>query len=109
MTIDESIEYELNGGVVPPTKYIQVYREQIIEWLEELKSLRSASELWEHNNNLAYAQGRNDAIDEFYDEVLNFEDYIEPVDTSENGAVLLYSGKDITDMIVKIKKQMIGK
>ena len=65
MTIDGAIEYELNGGVVPPTKYIQVYREQIVEWLEELKSLRSASELWEHNNNLAYTQGRYDAIDEF--------------------------------------------
>lgn len=49
---------------------------------------------------------RAKAIDEFYDKVLNFEDYIEPVDTSEFGAVLLYSGKDITNMIVKIKEQL---
>ena len=39
--------------------------EQLAEWLEELKSLRSASELWEHNNNLAYKQGRDDVIDKF--------------------------------------------
>ena len=39
--------------------------EQVAEWLEELKALKSASELWEHNNNLAYKQGRIDAIDEF--------------------------------------------
>lgn len=49
---------------------------------------------------------RNKAIDEFYDKVLNFEDYIEPLDTSEFGAVLLYSGKDITNMIVEIAKEM---
>lgn len=53
-------------------------------------------------------QIRAKAIDEFYDEVLNFEDYIEPIDTFENGAILLYSGKDITDMIVKIKEQITG-
>ena len=26
MTIDEAIEYELSGGVIPPTKYIQTYK-----------------------------------------------------------------------------------
>lgn len=46
---------------------------------------------------------RDKIIDEFYDEVLNFEDYIEPI-TDDNG-ILLYSGCDITDMIVKIKKK----
>ena len=49
---------------------------------------------------------RNKAIDEFYDEVLNFEDYIEPSGTSEFGSVLLYSGKDITNMICKIAEQL---
>lgn len=39
--------------------------EQLAEWLEELKALREVRELWEYNNNLAYQQGRNDAIDEF--------------------------------------------
>lgn len=52
------------------------------------------------------AEERNKTIEEFYDKVLNFEDYIEPLDTSEFGAVLLYSGKDITNMIVKIKEQL---
>lgn len=47
---------------------------------------------------------KNKIIDEFYDEVLNFEDYIEPI-TDDNG-ILLYSGCDITDMIVKIKKKL---
>ena len=43
---------------------------------------------------------RNKAVDEFYDNILNFEDYIEPI---EDGGVLLYSGVDITNMIVKIR------
>lgn len=51
---------------------------------------------------------REQAITEFYDKVLNFEDYIEPKGTSEFGAVLLYSGKDITNMIVKIAEEMRG-
>lgn len=49
---------------------------------------------------------RAKAIDEFYNEVLNFEDYIEPSGTSEFGSVLLYSNKDITNMICKIAEQM---
>lgn len=51
----------------------------------------------------AYKQGYNEAIQDFYDKVLNFEDYIEPREYSD---VLLYSGKDITDMIVKIKNEL---
>ena len=42
MTIDEAIEYELSGGVIPPTKYMQTYREQIAEWLKELKMWRTS-------------------------------------------------------------------
>ena len=56
----EVIEEHLNNY-----KFASRYHKQIAEWLEELKSLRSASEWWEHNNNLAYVQGRKDAIDEF--------------------------------------------
>lgn len=51
----------------------------------------------------AYKQGYNEAIQDFYDKVLNFEDYIEPREYSD---VLLYSVKDITDMIVKIKNEL---
>ena len=40
MTIDEAIKYELSGGVIPPTEYIQTYREQVAKWLEELKAIR---------------------------------------------------------------------
>ena len=48
-------------------KEIREYRE--LGTVEELKALRNASELWEHNNNLAYKQGRIDAIDEFVKEI----------------------------------------
>ncbi len=50
------------------------------------------------------AEIRAKAIDEFYDKAVNFEDYIEIVET-KNG-VQLYSGVDITKMIVKIAEQM---
>ena len=49
----------------------------------------------------------NKIIDEFYSEVLNFEDYIEPI--SESNCTLLYSGRDITKMICEIRKKMGGK
>lgn len=48
-------------------KEIREYRE--LGTVEELKSLRNASELWEHNNNLAYEQGRIDAVDEFAEKI----------------------------------------
>ena len=35
----------------------------------------------------------------------NFEDYIEPV--AEARGMLLYSGKDITNMIVKIRRALL--
>lgn len=50
----------------------------------------------------------NEAIQDFYDKVLNFEDYIEPRDEMENGE-LLYSGKDISNMIVDIKNELYRK
>lgn len=79
---------------------------EIKQALEELKEYK----LKEFQCHLAQQEGitigYNKAIDEFYDEILNFEDYIEPLDTSDNGLALLYSGADITDMIVKIKKQL---
>lgn len=49
----------------------------------------------------------NKAIQDFYDKVLNFEDYIEPLDVSPLGTVLLYSPYDIKKMIVKIKEELI--
>ena len=63
---------------------------------------------YDNCSNYIYSKGYNQAIDDFYDKVLNFEDYIEPLDTSDNGSVLLYSGKDITNMIVKIKEEIKG-
>ena len=48
--------------------------------------------------------GYNQGIQDFYDKVLNFEDYIEPFDFDNEK--LLYSGYDITNMIVKIKKEL---
>lgn len=83
---------------------------------ELLNYIRTLEKNWEnalitndiqyHNCKRLLVEERNKAIDEFYDEILNFEDYIEPVDTSDFGAVLLYSGIDITNMIVKIKEQL---
>lgn len=50
MTIDEAINYELNGSVVPPTNNIFSYREQIAEWLEELKVIREYIEPLRNTN-----------------------------------------------------------
>lgn len=81
--------------------------EQLADWLEELKALKSDDNLiFGDGLEQSYEEGYNKAIDDFYDKVLNFEDYIEPIDTSEFGAVLLYSGADITRMIYDIKKQL---
>lgn len=51
--------------------------------------------------------GYNQGIQNFYDKALNFEDYIEPYDVDNEK--LLYSGCDITNMIVKIKKELLIK
>lgn len=47
------------------------------------------------------------AIDDFFDKALNFEDYIEPI--NEDNGTLVYSGKDITNMIVTIAEELKGK
>ena len=68
MTIDEVIEdliYDAQCNRADLDIEWAERNEQLAKWLEELKALKSASELWEHNNNLAYKQGRIDAIDEF--------------------------------------------
>lgn len=51
------------GKAILLIKELEQYK--AIGTVEEMKALRNASELWEHNNNLAYKQGRIDAIDEF--------------------------------------------
>lgn len=79
---------------------------EAIGTVEEFKALKEEVELYRNLDKTNFSDGYNRAIDEFYDEILNFEDYIEPVDTSDFGAVLLYSGIDITNMIVKIKEQL---
>lgn len=110
MSIDELNEFmhdhgfcNTNNNEDLPKKYVADlvesalrvgYNQGTIDRAEEVTKAR------EHG----YAKG----IDDFYDNVLNFEDYIEPIDTSEFGAVLLYSGNDITNMIVKIKEEMRG-
>ena len=93
----EVIEEHLNNY-----RFASEYHKQIAEWLEELKALQHFESNYEHNLKVEYNKG----IDDFYDEVLNFEDYIEPLDTSKFGAVLLYSGVDITKMIYNIKEQL---
>ena len=50
---------------------------------------------------------RRKAIQDFYDKILNFEDYMEPIDLKEGSDLQLYSGKDITEIIVKIKNELL--
>lgn len=40
--------------------------------VEEFKALKEAHDLYEHNNNLAYVQGRTDAIDGFVDRLSKY-------------------------------------
>lgn len=49
----------------------------------------------------------NKAIQDFFVKALNFEDYIEPKD--ESNGELLYSGIDITNMVIAIKNELLGK
>lgn len=60
----------------------------------------------EANYERGYKDGYAKAIEEFYDKALNFEDYIEPLGTSSDG-VLMYSGADITRMVVNIRKELM--
>ena len=94
MTIEEAIENLKCDTEID--MYIHDIAPQIAEWLEELKEARKG---FEENRKAGY----NRAIQDFYDKVLNFEDYIEPKEYSD---VLLYSGKDITNMIVRIKNEL---
>lgn len=116
MTIDEVIDYEKRCSERSDAfvDYTTKEHKQLAEWLEELKAIRQwKSDIMEdfcrydvNSFEELVVNVRTKVIDEFYEEILNFEDYIEPIDTSEFGAVLLYSGKDITNMIVKIKEQL---
>ena len=75
--------------------------EQLAEWLEELKSLRNASELWEHNNNLAYKQGRVDAIDDF---MKNMEEWDKRVGFIRDECAF-FTISNIRDMAEQIKSK----
>ena len=113
-TVEELIKTQIREKVL--NVELESYKE--IGTIEEFKALKQKNN--EHYSDTDELDGygytctnktcveriRNKAIDEFYDEVLNFEDYIEPSGTSEFGSVLLYSGKDITNMICKIAEQM---
>lgn len=113
---DEKISHQESLILCNLIEEIQQYR--AIGTVEEVRALKEKNN--EHYSDTDELDGygytctnktcveriRNKAIDEFYDEVLNFEDYIEPIGTSEFGAVLLYSGKDITNMICKIAEQL---
>ena len=68
---------------------IQQYR--ALGTVEELESLKSTSELWEHNNHLAYRQGRKDAIDEFARRMQEWNDKIEDIRGKGSFACFLMS------------------
>ena len=54
----------------------------------------------------ALREGYEKAIYGFYDKAVNFEDYIEPVEIQ---GVQLYSGIDVTRMIVKVREELLNK
>lgn len=69
------------------------------DWMEDKIEIPKSHE---------FKRGYNQAIDDFYDKVLNFEDYIEPISIYNGGTLQLYSGKDITTMIKKIKDELLN-
>lgn len=65
----------------------------------------------DHLVDLGYQRGYKKAVDDFCDKMLNFEDYIEPIgvtDITEDSTTLLYSGKEISETVVKIKSELKG-
>lgn len=108
-TVEELVKTQIREKVL--NVELESYKE--IGTIEAFKALKENQRKCEDcagctNWKCDCANIREQAITEFYDKVLNFEDYIEPKGTSEFGAVLLYSGKDITNMIVKIADEMRG-
>ena len=78
-------DYERENDVIDMIESLPTFEAE--EWYKELQNIR------------------NTVIDEFYIEALNFEDYIEPV--AEARGMLLYSGRDITHMVVKIRRALL--
>ena len=85
--------------------------EDIIDDPEKLKLIDALYlERCEEINRLKaeLTKARNKTIEEFRSEAINFEDYIEPINESPCGAILMYSGYDITKMIMKISEKLKG-
>lgn len=96
--MESELEMQLLGEIMRAVQRVGVD----VDEEELLKALKYDRDQYK----CGYDDGYIKAIDEFYSEVLNFEDYIEPI-YDDNG-ILLYSGYDITDMVVKIKKKIKG-
>lgn len=76
-------------------------------YADAMEIVREASKEFGKDINVFAKNIRESAIDEFSDKALNFEDYIEPV--LESNGVLLYSGLDISHMIVDIQMELKGR
>lgn len=109
MTIDEAIEYELNGNVIPPTKYIQTYREQLVEWLEELKHYKLGEcmndcEHYDNCSNYIYSKGYDKAIDDFAEKLCN---EVESFTATVDGVELDFVSLDyLIEFAYEVSKQL---
>lgn len=105
---NESGTVERNNIAIKCIEELQEYR-SICDSPEKLKIIDELYlERCEEINRLKaeFAEIRNKTIEEFRSEAINFEDYIEPINESPCGAILMYSGYDITKMIMKISEKL---
>ena len=113
MTIDEAIKHakeqkEIFGGTHGE------FLNNVSKWLEELEHYKLGNcmnncEHYDNCSNYIYSKGYNKAAQDFYDKALNFEDYIEPISIYNGGTLQVYSGRDISNMVVKIKNELNDK
>lgn len=107
MTIEEAIQYELSGGVIPPTKYMQTYREQIAEWLKELRHYQLGNcmndcEHYDNCSNYIYSKGYSKAIDDFVEKLDNHT-FVEKIETNYSNSVSFM--REIGKMAEQLKNE----
>ena len=94
MTIDELNEFMYKHGFCNTNNEEDVPKKYVADLVED-----------------ALKEGYVKGIEDFYDRVLNFEDYILPLKVKNEYSyyMQLYHGRDISDMIVKIKNELLRK
>lgn len=104
MGVRSMLDYRCEGCAALSKCQSYVGYGSVICTMNRIQNSQTKAEL--HKKQIDSA-GYDKAIQDFYDKVLNFEDYIQPCD--ECDGMLLYSGKDITNMIVTIKEELCNK